>query len=240
MDCSRWRYCVDHWCQNCWVIRWMSCHLDSRASFWLSKLGSGTELSALPMRKCPGVSALTSSESSLSGSSGLELSSPSIWVSSVTEASKVRRVSPMVLRKWILLISPRLLTCLPCVVQQVDWISIGPLRSQLICTELFFPVELVWIESSVPYLLQWNFFRSLSRGDRVFLVVRWTVCMPLEIHPITDHFEMNSWGWEAHKDTNPAFVCFGSTTFPWGNGDWPGVIDPSMSERWWWGNPGHG
>ena len=60
------------------MIRLISCHLDSRDSFILSRLGSGKELIALPMRKCPGVSALTSSGSSLTGSSGLELSKPFI------------------------------------------------------------------------------------------------------------------------------------------------------------------
>ena len=100
IDCSRWRYWVDHCCQISWVILWMSCHLDSRDAFILSKLGSGNELIALPMRKCPGVSALTSSGSLLSDSSGLELSKPSIWVSKVAETSTVSRFSPMARRKW--------------------------------------------------------------------------------------------------------------------------------------------
>ena len=56
----------------------MSCHLDSRDSLRLSKLGSDTELRAVPMRKCPGVSAVTFSGPRLSGSRGLELRSPSI------------------------------------------------------------------------------------------------------------------------------------------------------------------
>ena len=88
IDCNRWRYDVDHCCQNCWVICWISYHLNSRDSLILSRLGSGKELIALPMRKCPGVGALTSFGSSLSGSSGLELSKPPIWVvSKVAEAS---------------------------------------------------------------------------------------------------------------------------------------------------------
>jgi len=57
----------------------MNCHRDSLEMTKSSRDGSGTVVSALPMRKCPGVSAEMSSESSLSGSRGREFRIASIW-----------------------------------------------------------------------------------------------------------------------------------------------------------------
>ena len=80
----------------------MNCHRDSLEMAKSSRDGSGTVVSALPMRKCPGVSAEMSSGSSLSGSRGHEFRIASIWVSRVVVSSKVSKVSPMVRRRWYL------------------------------------------------------------------------------------------------------------------------------------------
>lgn len=56
----------------------MNCH---RESFEVAKSlsdGSGTDVNALPVRKCPGVSAEMSSGSSLNGSSGRKFKIASI------------------------------------------------------------------------------------------------------------------------------------------------------------------
>ena len=77
----------------------MNCHRDSLEMAMSSKDDSGTVVSALPMRKCPGVSAEMSSGSSLNGSRGREFRIASIWV---VVSLKVSKVSPMVRRRWYL------------------------------------------------------------------------------------------------------------------------------------------
>lgn len=95
-------YSRDQRAQKWSLILCTSCHLPSLLEGSSTRDGSGTALRALPIKKWPGVKAVTSSGSSESGCSGRELRQASICAKSVDISSYVRVLSPRTRRKWCL------------------------------------------------------------------------------------------------------------------------------------------